>query len=101
MIFARLSKFGTNQFTKPVYLFSLVTLCVSLVLSSIILTGCTSSAPGIRKFHLLSLTYIPDASNTTLIPSINAALSADKSNVTFNEIRIGYRGICVETEPNG
>lgn len=101
MNFSRLSSFGTGQFTKPVYLFCLVTLCVSLILSSFILTGCTSSAPGIRKFHLLSLTYLPDASNTTLIPSIKSALSADKSNVTFNEIRIGYRGICIETEQNG
>lgn len=89
-----LSRFGFGQFTKPVFLFTLIVLTISTVFTTFILTG--STAPGLRKFYLISLRYNPDASASKILGSLDDLLSSDKGKVSFSNIRVGYRGLCIE-----
>jgi len=83
--------------TESVYLFTLISLTIALILVSFLLAGCTSSTPGIRKFYLLSLRYNPSF-NSSLVTDLDALLDGDRGlNGTFSDVRIGYRGICIET----
>ncbi|KAF8534058.1 Ca2+ regulator and membrane fusion protein Fig1-domain-containing protein [Trichophaea hybrida] len=76
---SRLSGFGTAQFQKPIYLFSLTTLIVALIFNSLLLSGCTSPSPGIRKFYLVSLQYNTESTKTTVITDISKLLSSSHS----------------------
>jgi hypothetical protein len=63
-----------------------------------IATGCSSSSAGVRKFYLISLKY-NSSSKSSFIKDISDALSSDTGkNGTFNDLRVGYSGICVETQ---
>ncbi|KAF8246416.1 hypothetical protein K440DRAFT_662170 [Wilcoxina mikolae CBS 423.85] len=98
---SRLSGFGTAQFQKPIYLFSLTTLIIALIFNSLLLAGCTSPTPGFRKFYLVSLHYDTSSTKTTVITDLSKLLSSTHSkNGSFSTIRIGYRGICLETKPD-
>lgn len=67
-----------------------------MTFTSLLLVGCTSPTAGIRKFYLLSLRYNPE-SKSSLISDLDSLLSSDRGpNGTFNNVRIGYRGVCVE-----
>jgi hypothetical protein len=67
----QLSRITLSTFTKPIYIFTLANLMISLIFTSLLLAGCSSPTAGIRKFYLLSLRYKSD------------------------HARIGYGGICI------
>jgi hypothetical protein len=114
MLLQRFSNLGTSQLqskshvpssqypltpAEPIYLFCFCTLVVALVFNSLLLAGCTSATPGLRKFYLVSLHYNTESTKSSIITDLDKVLSSDKGkNGTFNYIRIGYRGICIETK---
>lgn len=81
-------------YIEPVFLFSIIVLTISTVFTTFILTG--STAPGLRKFYLISLRYNTDSGATKLIGKLDGLFSSDKGKVTFSNIRVGYRGLCIE-----
>ncbi|CUS12731.1 unnamed protein product [Tuber aestivum] len=91
----RFSRFGTGQCTKPIFLFSLVALSISLIFTSFLLTG--SSTPSLRKFYLIELSYDTDTSSPSpVIANLTSLISSDRGNKTFSTIRVGYRSLCID-----
>ncbi|KAE9366833.1 hypothetical protein N431DRAFT_548554 [Stipitochalara longipes BDJ] len=75
-------------------------LAVSIVLSSLILAGCTSSS--MSSIYLLSLSYNPSTTSHPDSTQVNPSISSTFSNlVTTNstapslEVRVGYMGFCM------
>lgn len=86
---------ATNLFSpEPVFLFAIIVLTISTVFTTFILTG--STAPGLRKFYLISLRYNTDSNASKIIGSLDDLFSSDKGKVSFSNIRVGYRGLCIE-----
>lgn len=72
---------------------------MSLVINSLLIAGCTSPKPGLRKFYLISLKYNPDVAKSKIVTGLDKLLDSDKSDSqVFSDIRIGYSGICIETK---
>lgn len=92
----RFSRFGTGQCTKPIFLFSLVALSVSLIFTSFLLTG--SSTPSLRKLYLIELSYDTGAarSPSPVIANLTSLISSDRGKKTFSTIRVGYRSLCID-----
>ena len=91
----RFSRFGTGQCTKPIFLFSLVALSISLIFTSFLLTG--SSTPSLRKFYLIELSYDTDTKTPSpVIGNLTSLISSDHGNKTFSTIRVGYRSLCID-----
>jgi len=103
MLMSRFTRFGTGAFAKPLQTVAILSLTISLIFLSLIISGCSSTSPGIRKFYLLSLRY-----NSTTLSKAESAISdisnlfshknSSNNNDTFQELRISYRGLCLETE---
>lgn len=88
--------------TEPLYLACLALLVVSLIINSMLIAGCTSPIPGVRKFYLISLKYNPDASKSQIVTGLDKLLKSDKGDSqVFSDVRIGYSGICIETKKKG
>jgi len=133
---AAFSNFGTSSLSRPVFLFSLLCLTLSLIFNSLILAGSTSSSPTLRKFYLVSFKYNTNSEFYKTLESIYSAKDKlndvkdkltdvkdkvddkvddtkdkvddtlnkinpfdkrDSKEPTFNEIRVGYRGLCIDT----
>ena len=87
---------------EPLYIACLALLAVSLIINSLLIAGCTSSTPGVRKFYLISLKYNPDASKSQIVTGLDKLLKNDKGDgQVFSDVRIGYSGICIETKKEG
>lgn len=69
-------------------------LTISTVFTTFILTG--STAPGLRKFYLISLRYNDDAAASKILGGLDDLFSSDTGKVSFSNIRVGYRGLCIE-----
>lgn len=122
--------YGASSFSRPVFIFALLSLTLSLVWNSLILAGCTTSTPTIRNWYLVSFKYNTDSefykkmqqfyeakdkvndvknqvketiNNTTdtiqqTVDDLNPFNKRDDSSEpSFNEIRVGYRALCIET----
>lgn len=122
---AAFNRFGASSLSRPVFLFSLLCLTLSLIFNSLILAGSTSPSPTLRNWYLVSFKYntnsefyktlesiysakdkLTDTKNKvddTLnkvddkLDKINPFNKRDSEEPTFNEIRVGYRGLCVDT----
>ncbi|KAI5810886.1 Ca2+ regulator and membrane fusion protein Fig1-domain-containing protein [Peziza echinospora] len=126
MMITRFTSFGTSALTRPIFLFTLVSLTVSIIFTSLILAGGTSETAGLRKFYLVSFKYNPDSAfyktyeqygnakekledtknkveekGKDTIKKINpfdkrADKKDDNKDPSFKVIRVSYRGLCVE-----
>ncbi|KAL7272105.1 hypothetical protein RUND412_005100 [Rhizina undulata] len=104
---ALMNRLNIHNYTKPIFIFALVSLSISLVFSVFIICGSTSD--GLRKFYLISLAYNPDESSVTstvlegvdkvssgISSLFSSSSSSDKNTTTLELLRISYRGICLE-----
>ncbi|KAF8445317.1 Ca2+ regulator and membrane fusion protein Fig1-domain-containing protein [Terfezia claveryi] len=115
---AAFSRFGTSSLSRPVFLFSLLCLTLSLIFNSLILAGSTSPSATLRNWYLVSFKYntnsefyktlesiysakdkITDTKDKVhdTIDKLNPFSKRDSEQPTFSEIRVGYRGLCVDT----
>lgn len=93
---SRFTKTGTSVYTKPVYILSSLILTLAVVFTTLIISGCTSSAPTVRKFYIVSLRY-EDSNTSDLVGNVADFLKKDDGGVErLNTLRVGYRGVCVE-----
>ncbi|KAF8420985.1 Ca2+ regulator and membrane fusion protein Fig1-domain-containing protein [Tirmania nivea] len=119
------SRFGTSSLSRPVFIFSLLCLTLTLIFNSLILAGSTSRSPTLRNWYLVSFKYntnsefyktlesiysakdkvtdvkdkvtdVKDKVDDTL-DKINPFNKRDSDEPSFNEIRVGYRGLCIDT----
>ncbi|KAA8894928.1 Ca2+ regulator and membrane fusion protein Fig1-domain-containing protein [Sphaerosporella brunnea] len=98
------AKFGTSQLTRPLYIACSAFLLATIVLTTLVATGCSTASPGVRKFYLISLKYDTSSTGSGLLKGLSDAISSDHngSNGTFASARVGYSGICIETSsPDG
>lgn len=126
----RFGSFGASSLSRPIFLFSLLCLTLSLIFNSLILAGSTSPSPTLRKWYLVQFKYNVNSEFYKTLQSIYEAKNKigdvkdkvgdkltdakdkldettdklnpfnkrdDSSEPTFTQIRVGYRGLCVET----
>lgn len=115
---ATFSRFGTSSLSRPIFLFSLLCVTLSLIFNSLILAGSSSPSATLRNWYLVSFKYntnsefyktlesiysakdkITDTKDKVddTIDKLNPFNKRDSEQPTFNEIRVGYRGLCVDT----
>ena len=70
---SRFTSMGTSALSRPVFLFSVIALTVSLIFTSIILAGGTSDAPVLRNNYLVSFKYNTDSEFYKTLEKIYAA----------------------------
>jgi len=98
----RFSRLSTGQCTKPIYLFSSITLTATMIFLSLILAGCTTSTAILRNFELVTLSYRPSPQSNSNLPGLDKLLNVDKvGNSTFMTLRVGYRGVCILSSKSG
>lgn len=120
-----LSSFQGSIYKKPILIFSLVVLSVSLILSGLILGGGSSESPVVRNFYLVTLRYNTESEFFKNYDKLNGVKDLpkdltdkagdkldnlvgkdgkgennkdeDKGQPSFHEIRVSYQGLCVDT----
>ena len=114
MLLSRFTSLGTSSLSKPVFFFSLITLTISLILTSLILAGGTNNTPVLRNFYLVSFKYNTDSAYYKGLKKVDQVIdfvdktkdkvgggnkpadNKDTVNLSFSDIRVSYRGLCVE-----
>lgn len=121
LVSGALSKFSGSVYKKPIFIFSLVVLSVSLILSGLILGGGSSESPIVRNFYLVTFRYNPESKFFQNYEKVDKILDAPKDALdkvgdklrkgsdnkdskdekndqpSFHEIRVSYQGLCVDT----